>query len=374
MKSNVFASSNASAMRLRSHAGQAGSARSATFLGLIALFFLTLTPAFAAVSGAVVNATTGKPVPNLEVTITQPGGGGMKTLGTVKTDAAGNFHFDQQAAPGPQLVNVDFEGVSYVKLVAPGTTSGFQMDVYNATTKPDVAQVSQDLILYQPTSSQVTVNETIFVQNSSNLAYKNPKLGAIRFWLPAEANGNVNVSVTAPGGMPVTRVADKTKEKNVYSVDYAIKPGETRFDLAYSLPAANPLVIQGKILHQAGATRIAVPPGVTVKSDDLTSLGEEPQTHAAVYDVKGKEFKIQLAGTGSMGSPDASSDDNSGAPQITEIQPRVYSKLLWILGISLAILALGFMLLYRSAKPAPAEPAQDREPAKKPVRKGAVSR
>jgi hypothetical protein len=75
-----------------------------------------------------------------------------------------------------------------------------------------------------------------------------------------------------------------------------------------------------------------------------------------------------------MGSPDASSDDNSGAPQITEIQPRVYSKLLWILGISLAILGLGFMLLYRSAKPAPAETAQDSEPAKKPVRKGAVSR
>jgi len=341
------------------------------------LLILATAHLFAAVDGTVINDTTGKPVPNLEVTITQPGNGGMNTLGSVTTDAAGKFHFAQQTAPGaPQLVNVTFDKVSYVKMVPPMMTTGFQMDVYTATANPDVYHVTQDLLLYQPTSSQVTVNDTMFIENKTNLAFNNPKTGAIHFYAPAEANGNINVSVTAPGGLPVGRTADRTKEKNVYMVDYAIKPGETRIDIAYSLPAANPLTIQGKILHAAGATRIAIPPGVTLQSDDVTPLGEEPQTKASIYDVKGKEYKIQLAGTGTMGSPDASAspdDDNSGAPQITEVQPRLYNKLPWILGISLAILGLGFVLLFRSSKPVPAEPAQDAE-ATKPARKGAMSR
>jgi len=178
------------------------------------------------------------------------------------------------------------------------------------------------------------------------------------------------VNVTAPGGMPVTRSAEPTGQKNVYSVDYPIKPGETRFDLTFALPATNPMVISGKILHQEGATRLAVPPGVTLKSDNLTPLGEEPQTKASIYDLKGKDYKIEIEGTGSLGSATPASDEDSGAPKIEEIQPRIYDKLPWILGISLGILGLGLFLLYRSNKAEPAEAVEPRAPA----RKGAASR
>src|SRR5258707_14320771 len=36
--------------------------------------------------------------------------------------------------------------------------------------------------------------------------------------------------------MPIPRVAEKTKDANIYSVKFPIKPGETLFDLNYSLP------------------------------------------------------------------------------------------------------------------------------------------
>ncbi|HLJ46448.1 MAG TPA: hypothetical protein VKU01_10595 [Bryobacteraceae bacterium] len=335
-------------------------------------------PAFAAVDGTIVNGTTGKPQPNVVVSLVEPTQAGMQNLGSAKTDAEGKFRFEKGGAGGPQLVQAIYDGVMYNRMLPPGTpTSGVQVEVYEASTKPDVAQVAQDMILYQPSDSQVTVNESVIFQNGSKTTYNDPK-GTFRFYLPPEAAGKVNVTVVAPGGMPVQRPAEKTKDADVYAVSYAVKPGETRFDLSYSFPSANPLVVSGKVLHKEGPTRLVVPAGVTLKSDDVTALGEEPQTKASIFEVKGKEFKAELSGSGALSSGDstgAPADDDSGAPQIHEIQPHVYDKLPWILGIALVVLALGFVVLYRSDRaeavsavesPAPAKPERER--------KGAVSR
>ena len=335
-------------------------------------------PAFAAVDGAIVNGTSAKPQPNVIITLVQPGQGGMKTLGTAKSGADGKFRFDQEGAPGgPQLLQAIFSGVIYTKMIPPGTpATGVEVNVYDSTAKAGIAQISQDLILFQPSASQVAVNESFFFTNSSKTTFNDAKNGTLHFYLPPQANGSVNVSITPPGGMPLSRPAQKAAQKDVYSVDYPITPGETRFDINYALPAASPMIVSGKILHQEGATRMAVPPGVTLVGNDITPLGQEPQTHAAIYDVKGKEYKVEIQGTGAMGDSSAASDDDSGAPKITEIQPRVYNSMGWILGIALGILALGLFLLYRSDKAAAeaAEGTNSGAPDRKPVRKGAVSR
>ena len=324
-----------------------------TLLRSTGLLTCVLLPAFAAVDGTVVNGTTGKPQPNVTVTLVQPSQTGMNSLGNAKTDAAGKFHFDNEGpAGGPQLLQAIYSGVTYTKMIPPGTpAAGVQIDVFEATSKAGVAQVSQDLILLQPSDAQLAVNESFFYQNLTKTTYNDAKNGSLHFYLPPEVNGAVSVTVTAPGGMPVTRAAEKTGQKNVYSVDYPIKPGETRFDLSYSVPATKPMVLSGKILHQEGSTRLAVPPGVTLQSDNLTPLGEEPQTKASIYDLKGKEYKIEVQGTGALGSASTTTEEDSGAPKIEEIQPRIYNNLGWILGIALGILALGLFLLYRSKTP-----------------------
>lgn len=332
---------------------------------------LLMSPAFAAVDGTVVNGTTGKPQANVIVTLVQPSQSGMENLGSARSDSGGKFRFDKEAPGGPQLLQAVFGGVTYTKMIPPGAPStGVQVEVFEATSKAGVAQVSQDLILVQPSETQLGVNESVFFQNSTKTTFSDAKNGSLHFYLPPETKGAVNVTVTAPGGMPITRSAEKTGQKNVYSVDYPIKPGETRFDLAYALPAAQPMVFSGRILHQEGATRFASPPGVTLQSSDLTPLGQEPQTKASIYDLKGKEYKIEIQGTGVLGSANATSDEDSGAPKIEEIQPRIYDRMGWILGIALGILALGLFLLYRSNKPEPAATVEERKPA----RKGAASR
>ena len=307
------------------------------------------SPAFAAVDGVVINNTTGKPQANAIVSLVQPGQGGMQTLASTKTDAEGKFQFAKELQ-GPTLLQTLYAGVLYNKMMIPGTpTSGLEVPVFESTNKP-VAKVSQHFIVLQPSSTEMAVAEGILYQGDPKETYSDPVNGTLRFYLPPEAKGQVSVTINAPGGMPIQRPAEKTKEPNVYKVDYPIKPGETRFDLNYVVPVTNPLVFSGKILHSEGASDLVAPNGVTLKGDNIELAGQEPKTQASIYQIKGASYKVEVEGTGSLQEPGAgaSSDDDNGMPSIQEVKPRIYDRLYWILGMAFGILGLGSVLLYRS--------------------------
>ena len=313
------------------------------YLRLIAL------PAFAAVNGTVVNGTTGQPQPNAIVSLVQPGRGGMQTLASVKSDAQGAFRFEKDPPPGPILLQTLYQGVLYNQPVMPGAAAGMRVQVYDATDKP-VAKVSQHFIVLQPSASEIAVSEGILYQGDAKLAYSDPVNGTLHFYLPPEANGKVQVTINTSGGMPIQRPAEKTKQENIYKVDYAIKPGETRFDLNYALPATNPMTFSSKILHAEGASDLVAPQGVTLKGDDIELAGQEPTTKASVYKIKNANFKVEVEGMGALdqtGAGAASEEDN-GAPTLQEVKPHIYDRLYWILGMAFAVLALGSALLYRS--------------------------
>ena len=150
---------------------------------------------------------------------------------------------------------------------------------------------------------------------------------------------------------PIQRPAEKTNQPNVYKVSYPIKPGETRLDLSYIIPSATPLTFAGKILHNEGSSDLVVPSGVTITGDNLDLAGQEPKTQASIYHIKGTSFKVEVTGTGSLRQPEAAApDDDSGAPSIEQVKPRIYEQLYLILGMTFTILALGSFLLYRAKK------------------------
>jgi len=315
--------------------------------------WLTSLPVFAAFDGTIINRTTGQPAPGTIVSLVQPGGGGgMQTLASVKTDAQGKFKFDRNAQ-GPTLVQAFYGGVFYNKMVPPGTPStGLEIDVFDSSNKPGTAKVNQHFIVLQPGTSEMAVSEGILYQNDARITYTDPVNGSFHFYLPPEAKGQVSVTINAPGGMPIQRQAEKTKTANVYKVDYPIKPGETRFDLNFTVPITNPMIFSGKILHTEGTSDLVIPSGVTVKADNLELAGQEPKTQASIYRIKGDAYTVAVEGTGSLqGGADSSasgSDEDNGAPNIEEVKPRIYDQLYWILGIAFATLALGSVVLYRS--------------------------
>ncbi len=308
------------------------------------LWLLLLPAAEAAVDGVVLNRTTGRPQPGAIVTLYQLGDQGMQPVQTVRSDAAGRFQI--AATPqGPHLLQTIHAGVLYNQMLQPGAnTSGLTLDVYDASADPAIARVTQHMILVEAMGGVLHVSESIIFQNSSKQAYNDARNGTLRFYLPPGAQAAPQVNVTAPQGMPVERPAVKTGRDGVYKVEYPVKPGETRFDLTYVIPEQEPRVLSGRILHNGGPVRIVVPQGITLAGDNIRPIGEEPSTHATVYEVDSREYSVTVQGAGSLRAPEPARGGGSG---IQQIRPPIYDNIYAILGLALAILLLGLLLLYR---------------------------
>jgi hypothetical protein len=231
-------------------------------------------------------------------------------------------------------------------------TSGVDVRVYNATKSPAEARIAQHMMIVQPSDNETIINETILVQNNSHTTFANSDLGGVRFFLPPAANGQVRVQVQGPGGMPLPRPAEKTKQDDVFKIDYPVKPGETQFNMSYTMRAGSPLTLRGRVVNiegqPSGSVRFVVPPGVTLESKDIKSLGQEPQTQATIYDLLTPAYALNVTGTGSLGGA-AEEADEADMPQVEQKNPPVYQHQGWLVGLGLGILAIGIVLLYRSS-------------------------
>lgn len=311
---------------------------------------------FASMDGTVVNSTTGKPQPGVTVLLVKPGQGGMRTLGMTTTDAAGHFVFAKdEPGGGPQLLQAKYKGVDYNKLMTPNIpTSNVELDIYEATKSPAVAQISQQMLVFEPTSGQTAVTETVLIQNKSNTTYNNPALGGLRFYLPPEAKGEARVNAQGPQGMPLPQAALRTKETDIYQVDFPIKPGESEFDVNYVIPASTPLTFRGRVANvkgmPAGPLRLIAPSGVTLAGKDIQSVGTEPKTQATIYTVTAPEaFTVDIGGMGSLRPAEAETPDASDEPPVIEGKPKIYSHMGWLLGLAFGVLGVGLTVLYRTS-------------------------
>ncbi len=324
---------------------------------LIVILCLTAAVLGAAVDGTVVNQTTAQPQPGVPVTLLSMGSAGPEPVANVKSDAQGKFHFDQPST-GPQLLQAVHEGVTFNLMLQPGApTSGLTFPIYNATSKPGTAKVTEDIVLLQPGASEMTVQEIIVFQNDGKLVYQDAANGTVRFFVSGSAASPARVTVTEPSGLPLDQSAEKTGQDNVYKIVYPIKPGQTRIDIGYSVPYTSPGAFSGRTLQKDTPMRLAVPQGVSLKGDGLQLLGQDPQSQASIYSVKSLDYKVELEGTGSMAA--ASSDQEDSGSSFSEILPRIYDNSYAILGLAFGILLLGFIMLYRrdaAPVPAPATP------------------
>ncbi len=305
----------------------------------------------AAVDGTVTNQTAGRPQSGATVTLIKLGSG-METVGTAASDAQGKFSIAQDLQAGtPYLLQTLYEGVTYNKAIPPGTPgTGLNVDVFEASTKKADAKVVQHMVLLEPSDTGLSVNESVIYNNTGKTTFSDPANGTFRFYLPPAANGQVRAQVAGPQGMPITREAVKTKTPDIYAVNYPVKPGETRFDIAYAMPSSSPGTFESKLLHGGGPVRIVVPKGVKLEGDHIKDLGPEPRTQASIYEVTGDEYKVRYTGTGSLrAAAEAAQTSEDTGPPIEESKPRIFQRIYPLVSLAAAILLLGLILLYRSA-------------------------
>src|ERR1044071_187796 len=225
------------------------------------LLFVFAIAGHAAVTGTVTNRTTGQPQPGATVALNKLGQNGIELIDQAKSDAQGHFTIHQTPQGSPYLLRTVYQGVSYNHMLPPGSpTTGVAVDVYNASPAPGEAQVSKHMILFEPTGGQVAVSETYLVSNTGKTAWNSDR-GTVQFFLPAGANGKAQVQATAPGGMPIGAGILKTSKPDIYAVDFAVKPGETRFDVNYSVPYTAGAPYAGKVPSKDENTYLIAPNG-----------------------------------------------------------------------------------------------------------------
>jgi hypothetical protein len=230
--------------------------------------------------------------------------------------------------------------------------------------------VEKHMILFEPTAGQVAVTETFLLKNAGKTSWNDPGSGTLKLFLPKAAT-KPEINATAPGGMNVSAPLNKTAKPDVWAVDFAIKPGDTRIDLTYSVPYTEGSDLAGKVVSEDENTYLIAPNGVTLKGDGLNDLGTEPRTQAHIFGLPAglpsgppATYKVQLTGAavavpGEPSAGDASGGDQAtddSGPRIEQIMPRVNSRKVPIILVALGILALGFVLLYRATPPAPPAP------------------
>jgi hypothetical protein len=317
-----------------------------------------------AADGTVFNGTKNKPQAGATVSLFRVSQNGPEMLASVKSAVDGTFQLAAPAgseSPGPKLLQAVYAGVTYNRMIPPGTPdSDLQVEVYESSARPGAARVATHMMLLEPQNGSLNISESFVYTNDSKITYNDPDRGTLRFYLPAGAGGKVDVNVVSPNSVPVRRAADKTDLPDVYKLDFPVKPGESRIDLVYQVPFQTPATFETKVLYKDPNTKLLAPVGVTLSAPGLKNLGQEPQSQATIYSIDGPEIKVEVQGAGALSRGGGDTDSGDSGSQIAELLPQLYGKasplggfaaaaggVKWLLAILLATLALVFIYLYR---------------------------
>ncbi|MBZ5509839.1 MAG: carboxypeptidase-like regulatory domain-containing protein [Acidobacteriia bacterium] len=330
-------------------------------------------------SGTVTNGTTGKPAAGDDVVLLMLAQG-MQEAGRAKTDAQGKFSFNITDSGGPHLVRVNHQGVNYFPAggpIRPGATTT-EVKVYDSAKKLEGVGENVRVMRVQADQNSLQVIELISVKNDSSPPRALMSDRTYEIMLPQGAQVDEGVA-QGPGGMPVNSAPvpdDKVKGK-FYFV-FPIRPGETRFQVAYHLPYAGEATLRpkvaGKLEHFAVMLPKSMEFGAKAQGVYSTVNDENGQSNlqVATQVTPEKDLTFRVTGTGMLadqqqaqgGQPEADAGGAMGGGAAAgrpggglgtpEGTPDPIHKYRWaILAGCLALLAAGGGWVATRNQPAP---------------------
>jgi hypothetical protein len=256
------------------------------------------------VRGTVKNGTTGKPSPGVELVLVQLQGG-MQEVAHSKSDAQGEFTFDNPALGAqPMLVRATYKGINFNQAVPPGGST-VQVDIFEPSRDAKTITVPSHVVIFQPNGATLIVGEEYQVQNNSQppLAYYRTD-GNFDFTLP-EKGMLQQVAAAGPSGMQVVQLPIE-KKGNKYSIAFAFRPGASRVRISYELPyAGNAAAVKIPTLYPGGRLLLAAPPTVQIAGDNLTPAGQEQGMSLYAREDVPAGTLVSLKVSGTTPPPDA---------------------------------------------------------------------
>jgi hypothetical protein len=265
------------------------------------------------ISGTVTNATSGKPAAGVTVTLVDPMGG-MAEIGSTKTDGQGKFKIEAAAAQGPRLVKAEKGGVNYFKMVTPGSTS-VDLSVYESSASVDGISGSADVVKLQTQGSTLQAIELFAVKNTSNPPKALASAATFEFVLPDGAQIDA-ADAQGPNGQPIAATPSPTKEKNHYAFSYALKPGETRFQVSYHLPYSGKASFSPHLTRPFDHYVLVMPTTMTFTPKDaklFQGMTNQPGSNVqvSIHAQNGQDLSYTLSGTGTIQDEQAQVPQNS---------------------------------------------------------------
>jgi len=342
------------------------------FFAAFALLLSSLASA-QTLTGTVKNATTGKPAAGDEVVLLSLGQG-MEEAGRIRADSKGNFSFKLDGQ-GPHLVRVIHQEVTYHRMAPPGTTS-VEVEVYDVSKKLDGIEVVADIMRFQAAQGQMQIERTFAVQNNSKPPRTQMNEHNLEFYVPDGAKIEGAQAMTA-GGQPVNSapVPEGDNAKNRYAFIFPLRPGETRFNLVYTLPYTGTINIDPRSVYPLEHFVAIVPksmeftaaPGATYQTAPLPGqpdAGVEVISNAQV----GQPTAFKLTGEGTLSNPEeggqsgqassgqaaAQNDSRPGGglgPPIDAPDPLHKYQIPILVGITIALACGGVFVAWRQQAP-----------------------
>lgn len=267
---------------------------------LLAVLFFAISSFAQNITGVVTNGTSGKPASGVQVTLLTLAQG-MSEAGSTKTDAQGKYSLALDGS-GPHLIRATFQGTNYFKMVPPGTASG-NVDVYESAKKLEGISGNVNIMRMQTDGGNLQFMELFAVRNTSNPPRTLVGDSTFEVVLPDGAQID-EADAASPNGQPITTTATPLKQKNHYGFAFALKPGETRFQIAYHIPYKGEASIAPKLTlpfdHFVVMTPLSM--NLELKNPSLfQKMNEQPganiQTTSSVRPGQDVSFKISGTGT-----------------------------------------------------------------------------
>lgn len=331
----------------------------------LACFALVIACAAAAAAGTVTgvihNGTNGNAVaPGVDVILIQLQGG-MQPVANTKSDAKGQYKFDNPAiGQGPMLIRAVYHGVMFHQPLVPGHDT-VDVTVYDPSSDSKIVNVGSRVVVFQPNGDKLVVGEEYSLQNQSQppKAYYSEK-GDFSFQIP-EGSQLSQVSSWGPSGMPVVQgTIDHGKGK--YAIAYAFQPGDNGVRFSYQIPyPSNHADVRLSSDYSVGRVLLVAAPSVQINSPGFMPAGTEQGFNLYTRDSvpQGLPFDVSVSGTAPP--PQASQDQsqgqggndqdptvNSRVNESVQALPNRLDSLRWIIiGGFAALFALGVFMIWR---------------------------
>lgn len=271
------------------------------------------------ITGTVINKTTNKPAAGDDVVLIQLAQG-MQEAARTKSDAHGHFTLDVPDA-GMHLVRVTHDKAAYFRPAPPGTQS-VEVEVYNAAAKVAGVTGEADVMRVQTDASakNLDVVENFFIKNDSNPPKTQFSPRSFEFYLPAGAVVQGSAAL-APGSMPVKAAPMPLGDPNHYAFVFPLRPGETRFQITYSVPYSGSFKFTPRVTMPTDTVAIMMPKSMTFAggtSTNYSPVTEETtaQTYVARSVTPSQALDFTLSGSGQLprDTETAATSGDSGQP------------------------------------------------------------